>query len=189
MTPNRQPSARRIRAAAVALPVLLLAALLGHDRVQPGGYGGVPLGKIQRDAAYHRVRAMFAGSADTRLPGAEPGIVGRFSEFRPRARRMYRGSVAVGGRRARAGPHAYPRAGRRQLPQGRRYRRGAPHVGRVSAQPSRTGSLFRQQHLLRSNHRSASGRPAEFRLGQFASMNVDAAVKREVRRVNYWKNK
>ena len=33
------------------------------------------------------------------------------------------------------------------------------------------------------------GRPAEFRLGQFAAMNVDSAVKREVRRVNYWKNK
>jgi len=33
------------------------------------------------------------------------------------------------------------------------------------------------------------GRTGEFRLGQFASMNVDAAVKREVRRVNYWKNK
>lgn len=33
------------------------------------------------------------------------------------------------------------------------------------------------------------GRTAEFRIGQFAAMNVNDALKREVRRVNYWKSK
>lgn len=33
------------------------------------------------------------------------------------------------------------------------------------------------------------GRTAEFRIGQFAALNVNDALKREVRRVNYWKNK
>jgi len=33
------------------------------------------------------------------------------------------------------------------------------------------------------------GRTEEYRLGQFAALNVDEALKREVRRINYWKNK
>lgn len=33
------------------------------------------------------------------------------------------------------------------------------------------------------------GRTEEFRLGQFAALNVDETLKREVRRMNYWKNR
>lgn len=33
------------------------------------------------------------------------------------------------------------------------------------------------------------GRVGEYRLGQFAALNVDNDVKREVRRVNYWKDR
>ena len=33
------------------------------------------------------------------------------------------------------------------------------------------------------------GRIGDFQLGQFAALNVDAELKREVRRINYWKNK